>query len=67
MKQFLSLLSLSFLLSSCASGPSGDIEATGEVEVGGISEVPNPSPDMAKKSGTSLETLERGHAVYMLT
>lgn len=67
MKLFLSLLSLSFLLASCASAPSGDIEATGEVEVGGISEVPNPSPDMAKKSGTSLEKLERGHSVYMLT
>ena len=35
-------------------------------EQGGISEVPNPSPVMAQKSGTALSTLERGHVVYML-
>jgi mono/diheme cytochrome c family protein len=35
-------------------------------EQGGISEVPNPSSLMAQKSGTSLDTLQRGHAVYML-
>lgn len=34
--------------------------------VGGISEVPNPSPQMAKSSGTPLEQLQRGHVVYML-
>jgi len=34
--------------------------------VGGISEVPNPSPQMAKASGTSLDQLQRGHVVYML-
>jgi mono/diheme cytochrome c family protein len=67
MKKFLSFVSLGFLLASCASGPSGDIAAGGAEEVGGISEVPNPSTDMAKKSGTSLEKLQRGHSVYMLT
>lgn len=35
-------------------------------EQGGISEVPNPSPEMAQKSGKSLEQLQRGHVVYML-
>lgn len=34
--------------------------------VGGISEVPNPSPEMAAVSGTSLESLQRGHVIYML-
>lgn len=53
-------------LISCATGPTGDIEAGGEQETGGISEVPNPTPAMAKKSGKSLEQLQRGHAVYML-
>ncbi|MBC7980385.1 MAG: hypothetical protein H7Y36_07470 [Armatimonadetes bacterium] len=33
---------------------------------GGISEVPNPSPAMAKASGKSLGQLQRGHEVYML-
>lgn len=67
MKSFLSLVSLLFLLASCAESPSGDIAAGGEEEQGGISEVPNPSPEMARKSGTSLEKLQRGHSVYMLT
>jgi mono/diheme cytochrome c family protein len=35
-------------------------------EQGGISEVPNPSPEMVQKSGTSLDKLQRGHVVYML-
>lgn len=65
MKLFLALASLSLLLGSCASSSSGDIP-TEENEQGGISEVPNPSPEMAKKSGTSLEKLQRGHVVYML-
>ncbi|MBB5352159.1 hypothetical protein HNR46_002402 [Haloferula luteola] len=59
-------------LSGCAGGPSGassgemgDI-ATDDGATGGISEVPNPTPEMARASGTSLETLQRGHVVYML-
>ncbi len=38
----------------------------GDPEEGGISEVPNPNPDMAAKSGTPLSTLQRGHETYML-
>ena len=34
--------------------------------MGGISEVPNPSSEMAAKSGKSLNRLQRGHEVYML-
>lgn len=65
MKPTVVLASLSFLFASCAASSSGDIP-TGENEQGGISEVPNPSPEMAKKSGTPLEKLQRGHVVYML-
>ncbi|WP_353568760.1 hypothetical protein [Haloferula sargassicola] len=43
----------------------GDIQ-TEDGSVGGISEVPNPSPEMAKASGTPLETLQHGHVIYML-
>ena len=35
-------------------------------EEGGISEVPNPSPEMAQKSSVSLDKLQQGHSVYML-
>lgn len=60
------------LLSSCA--PSGSAAARGEMgdlaadegAVGGISEVPNPTPEMAAASGKPLEQLQRGHADYML-
>lgn len=34
--------------------------------VGGISEVPNPTAEMAKLSGKPLSQLQRGHEVYML-
>jgi len=47
-----------------ARGKMGDIEDDGAV--GGISEVPNPSPAMAKASGTPLEQLQHGHSTYML-
>jgi hypothetical protein len=67
MKPILCTALLAFFLANCASSPTGDIEQGSEPEQGGISEVPNPSPEMAKKSGTSLDKLQRGHAVYMLT
>ena len=51
--------------SGAASGEMGDIVDDGSV--GGISEVPNPTPQMAKVSGTPLETLQHGHSTYMLT
>lgn len=47
-----------------ASGEMGDIEDDGSV--GGISEVPNPTAQMAKASGTPLDELQRGHSIYML-
>lgn len=44
----------------------GDMGGGDDGSVGGISEVPNPSAEMAKASGKSLSQLQRGHVVYML-
>ncbi len=44
----------------------GDIPAGDDPAEGGIAEVPNPSPAMAKKSGKPLAEIQRGHVVYML-
>lgn len=44
----------------------GDMGGGDDGSVGGISEVPNPSAEMARKSGKSLGQLQRGHEVYML-
>lgn len=57
------------LLVACAGGGGG--AATGDLggadpPEGGISEVPNPNPAMAAKSGKALGQLQRGHEVYML-
>lgn len=60
---------VSIFLTACvpmASGPMGDMDGGDDGSVGGISEVPNPSEAMAKKSGKPLSQLQRGHEVYML-
>lgn len=44
----------------------GDIAGGNDPAEGGISEVPNPSASMARKSGKSLGQLQRGHEIYML-
>jgi len=56
------------VFAGCAGGggPMGDMGGGDDGSVGGISEVPNPSAEMAKASGKSLEHLQRGHVVYML-
>lgn len=57
------------ILAACAptgDGPVGDMGGGDDGSVGGISEVPNPSPEMAKASGMSISQLQRGHVVYML-
>ena len=66
---FLALLACLSLLAACGSGSTsaargemGDIVDDGAV--GGISEVPNPSPEMAKVSGTPLDQLQHGHSTY---
>lgn len=46
-------------------GQMGDLPPD-DGSVGGISEVPNPSPAMAAASGKPLEQLQRGHSVYIL-
>jgi hypothetical protein len=69
MKPHLALfLCAGMLLSSCIpqGGPMGDMETGDDGAVGGISEVPNPTPEMAKLSGKSLEHLQNGHVRYML-
>ena len=55
-------------LGGCAGGGGqvGDMGGGDDGSVGGISEVPNPSAEMARKSGKSLDQLQRGHVVYML-
>ena len=62
------LFAAGILLSSCLpqGGALGDMEAGDDGAVGGISEVPNPTPEMAKLSGKSLEHLQEGHVRYML-
>jgi len=58
-----------FLMVGCTGGGSplmGDIPAGDEPAEGGIAEVPNPTAEMALKSGKSLEQLQQGHVVYML-
>lgn len=63
------LLLLIIAITACTptgTGPMGDMEGGDDGSVGGISEVPNPSAAMAKKSGKPLGQLQRGHEVYML-
>ncbi|BCX47549.1 hypothetical protein HAHE_14570 [Haloferula helveola] len=67
----LSVLSSILALAACAPGGGAASGSMGDLPeddgaVGGISEVPNPTPEMAKASGTSLDTLQHGHSTYML-
>ena len=69
MRKTLGALGLSFVLASCGGTgipADGNIQTGDEPAEGGISEVPNPTPVMAKKSGTPLEKLQHGHVTYML-
>ena len=69
MRNLFGTLALAALLSGCGGTgiPSdGNIQTGAEPAEGGISEVPNPTPAMAVKSGTSLERLQHGHVTYML-
>ncbi len=51
---------------SASSAVMGDLPQGGDPAVGGIAEVPNPTAEMAKKSGKSLPQIQRGHVVFML-
>lgn len=51
---------------SAASGEMGDLQAGTDGDVGGISDIPNPSATMATKSGKSLTAIQRGHEIFML-
>lgn len=69
MLKWCALLGITWILASCGGTgiPSdGNIPSGGDPEVGGISEVPNPTPEMAAKSKTSLDLLKRGNETYIL-
>ena len=69
---FLSFLAVIAFGLASACGPAGSGggmlgDLGGEdPEEGGISEVPNPTPEMAARSGKSLDRLQQGHVIYML-
>lgn len=68
MQRWIVLAGVSLVLAGCGGTgipADGNIQSEDPAE-GGISEVPNPTPAMAKKSGTSLERLQHGHVTYML-
>jgi len=51
---------------AASRGEMGDLPTGGDGEVGGISDIPNPTAAMAAKSGKRLAALQRGHEVFML-
>lgn len=51
---------------AAASGGLGDLPAGSDGDVGGISDIPNPSDAMAAKSGKPLGAIQRGHEIFML-
>ncbi len=51
---------------AAARGELGDLPSGGDGEVGGISDIPNPTANMASTSGKPLRTIQRGHEVFML-
>ena len=69
MQRWLALLGMTWILASCGGTgmpADGNMASGGDPEVGGISEVPNPTPEMAAKSKTSLDVLKRGNETYIL-
>ncbi len=65
----MTVLGVCWMVSCAGTGSApelGNIPAGDEPAEGGIKEVPNPNPSMAKKSGKPLSQLQRGHVVYML-
>lgn len=49
-----------------SGGRLGDLPAATGNEVGGISDIPNPTAEMARKSGKSHSRIQRGHVIFML-
>ena len=69
MRNPIGTLALAAILAGCGGTgipADGNIETGAEPLEGGISEVPNPTPAMAAKSGTPLDRLKHGHVTYML-
>jgi len=48
-----------------AGGQLGDLPP-GDNGTGGISDIPNPTAEMARRGGKSLTRIQRGHEVFML-
>lgn len=51
---------------AAARGEMGDLPAGTGGEVGGISDIPNPTVKMAATSGKPLSAIQRGHEIFML-
>ena len=51
---------------AAADGNLGDLPPEAPGTVGGISDIPNPSVEMATKSGKTLTSIRRGHEIFML-
>ena len=69
MQRWLAAVGMTWILASCGGTgipSSGDMAGGPEPAEGGISEVPNPTPEMAAKSKTSLDVLKRGNETYIL-
>lgn len=72
--EVMAVMGICGMVSCSGAGPSGsssgaltgNLHAGDKPGVGGIAEVPNPTPEMAKNSGKSLQQIQRGHVVYML-
>jgi hypothetical protein len=65
----LPLIAALAVLNACtptSTGPMGDMGGGDDGSVGGISEVPSPTAEMAKAAGKNYSQIQRGHEVYML-
>lgn len=51
---------------SGGGGLLGDIPAGNGDSVGGISDIPNPTAEMARTGGKPLSRIQRGHEIFML-
>lgn len=52
--------------SGAARGEMGDLPAGDQGAVGGISDIPNPTAQMAATGGKQLSAIQRGHEIFML-
>lgn len=67
------VLSAGVILTACGPGAGAGRGGMGDLPpdddgsiVGGIAEAPPPTPEMVRRSGSSMERLHQGRVVYML-